>query len=300
MCRRCTAPLPHLPTCSREQAPAYSKVDYPYITRGFIRPGFRVVDGLATLWSFNNETMNVLTQLVGLLYFVAVFFSVKTMPPHTLIHSLHVGSHELEYRRFLFELCILSDCVCCTLSLICHMYQSNSERWNHVLSVLDWGGSILVILTSSISVDLAGLSDAALPSWLSPEVHIIATVSIFLFLLWSFVAFNTSHGYRFGSIFAVVLVAVTPFIINSWALSPSTVGTGIAAFGVAGFFFSSHIPERFVPGTFDLLLPSHSLWHVGYLIGLYCSHRIIALGLFGHYDFMSVPSLITFIAGSWS
>ena len=306
----------------RGQAPSYSLRDYPYIQRGFISPGYSsLFDALDTFVRPNNETTNVYTQLAGLLLFVWAFgvtiteYAGVAFPADTS-GSRHTpvdpaAAAEASGLRAI-ALCLLADIVVCIFSTSCHMWQARNKTYHAILSVLDWGGTVIAALTSCAVIDFwppetnAGRSnhwnnfrDEALSGYLGIDsrnvqessvfhfgsavfvaspAHFCAVLCALVFLLVLFAVGRTNHTVRFGSVFIVAFyvgIPLLPYFVATGA--NARLVSGVAGFLVGGAFFGSHAPEKVVPSKFDIVLSSHTLWHCGYLFGLYQLHSCMAL-----------------------
>jgi predicted membrane channel-forming protein YqfA (hemolysin III family) len=310
---------PHLETCDFDQAPPVSRKDYPYIKTGFIKPNYTLWNGLATLFELNNETTNVLTQLAGLILFYFTYFRVKTASEEVLgsyaqgsLKNLQNGTNNTQYdyfcdrmdsvegylvpavatlapvevRRFWLEAVLLADCVCCTFSLIYHMYRVMNLKWFRLLSCLDWSGCTVVGIATSLAADMTLLSLDTLPSWISPNTHGILTTAGFIAMISYWFSGRSSHATRFGSMAVIAFGAAGPCILATINRAPKFGFLSLGWLLFAGTIFSTHFPERLIPRRFDLYLSSHTIWHVGYIVGLLFCHLALCVALFGRCDFM--------------
>ena len=311
----------------RSSAPKYSQQDYPYIQQGFIAAGYDSL--LYALESFvwpNNETTNLYTQVAGLVVFAAAWV-VSLVEYRNLSAPLdasgarHAAVDPVAQAEaaglFVLVCCLTSDIVVCCFSTACHLWQARSHRYHAVLSVMDWGGTIIVGLTTCACVDFlppASLHDdvAGAPAdpWIvarnlafdsllgiegtaveeshvyhfgsaalgASPTHFFVVLACLLGCLVLFAVGTTSHMQRFGYIFTVAWYVGMPLIPAYLTAGANLrLASGIVAFAVGGFFFGSHIPEVFISRKFDLWLSSHTLWHCGYLLGLYQLHSCLAL-----------------------
>lgn len=284
---------PHLDTCEFHEAPRESQEDYPYVTVGFIKPNYSVWNGLATFFSFNNETTNVLTQFVGLVVFYWCFYCIKVASEQALLegmrHTTSSSKTSLSLRRFWLETVFLADCLCCTFSLLYHLYRVMNLKWYLIFNFLDWGGCTLVAILSSLAVDMTELSIDTLPSWISPEAHGLLTTVGFIGVICLWMSGRTNHATRFISFNVVVFGAAGPCIAAVFIDSGRFAFVSICSFLIAGIFFGSHFQERRFPRIFDLFLSSHTMWHVFYIIGLLLCHIGLCNSLFGRWDMLFFP-----------
>jgi hypothetical protein len=178
---------------------------------GFIKPNYSVWNGLATFFSFNNETTNVLTQFAGLLVFYWCFYCIKVASERGLQEGMLTtttsSKTSISLRRFWLETVFLSDCLCCTFSLLYHMYRVMNMKWYPIFNFLDWGGCTLVAILSSLAVDMTELSIDTLPAWISPETHGVLTTLGFIGVICLWMSGRTNHATRFISFNVVVFGA---------------------------------------------------------------------------------------------
>jgi predicted membrane channel-forming protein YqfA (hemolysin III family) len=275
-----------LALCERADAPEYSRKDYPCVQRGFIRPGFKLVDAACTYFDANNETTNCWTQLIGLVGFLTMVAMVRCVPSGELINTdvyHNLTAAQVETRRFYYEASLLCVVACCVFSLAMHMFQAHSKPVHTFLSLLDWGGILLVALGTSVALD-AGADPSELierhlagsfPAWLvyaiehsTGPTHLFVVVAVFIGVIVFIGASHTTHAVRFVTFLLAVLVASGPGILISFIIRPWPSVVGFGFFLLGGFFFTTHVPERWYPRVFDIALSSHSLWHVSYQCAL--------------------------------
>eukprot|EP00760_Papus_ankaliazontas_P001315 PhM_4_TR10445/c0_g1_i1/m.96313 len=256
-------------TVPRSQAPPWSLQDYPYIQRGFIAPGYPQWQCIYSFFTATNETTNVWSQVIGMSLFLYCFLSTYDESDGengTLFTD--VNSNEMWWLR----VCLCADLVVCTASTVCHLLQSNSRIHHDVLAVGDWGSILLVALAAGGALDMT----EACPQYFPGTAHF----STSLLLAFAYCRFlgkkgveGTSHAERFGGMAVVVVYACgVPALAQGyyhWDTVFMWFVVGVAGFLVGGFFFASHLPEKAVPSKLDICLSSHTLWHIGYQIGLY-------------------------------
>jgi len=250
-------------TVDREYAPPWSLVDYPYIERGFINSGYPLWQCLYSFITPTNETTNVYTQVIGMCVFIYCFVVCEESPD---------DSTEMMWLR----VSLFSNLIVCLASTLCHLLQSKSQCHRDVLSVGDWGSILLVGLTASGGLNLSNVCPVHY-RWIC-VIHFVQS----LVLCAAFCAFlyfrQTTHTFRFGSMFAVVAFCALPLLFQLTQrhdLSKPCL-TGVICFLIGGFFFSSHYPERKWKRKYDIIASSHTLWHIWYQLGLFFLTTLLA------------------------
>lgn len=297
----CSALLPPpLELCDRESSrcPDYSQADYPFISQGFIVPGFPLLRGLYSHYLFpNNETMNCITQLAGLLVFLWMVLTVRGIPQQQLIDRSeyhNVTAAQAEARRFYYEMALGSCLLCCCSSLLCHQFQAWSLLFHNVLSVCDWSGTLLIALSTCVAMDSIDLSELILhhvkTEWLAQALvwstgpdHLKAVVLVLAVVLAILAFADTSHAFRFGIIFVVMIAVAVPGICLCFILRPVRSCIALVSIIIGGTAFGTHLPEKLYPRSYicDIVCPSHSIWHVGYLVCLATTFDTFSVIFFG-------------------
>ena len=287
-----------LKLCDRKHASEWSKQDYPYIQRGFIMPYYKLLDGFNTYIAPNNETANVYSQLAGLLVFIWMFLKVKFSTMSELLETteLHVTEAQAEQRRFFFELNLAADILCCTSSLITHMFQSRSRRWHDVLAICDWSGTLVITLVSIVGFDSIDLTEMIAHHVPFPAMrqmlllttgtaHLVFAIGALGAILVVLSCTETSHFFRFSLVFFGIVLLCLPGVTLAFFTAPWTCVLGVAFFGIGGTFFGTHYPEKACPSTFDIVCPSHTFWHIFYQCGIMCVNIAFATVFFGKSPF---------------
>lgn len=290
--------MPSLTLCERKDASEWSKEDYPYIQRGFIQPFYRILDAWSTYIHPNNETANVYSQLLGLPVFLGMLVRVWQIPTGELMNTaeLQVTEAQAEQRRFFFELMLMADILCCSCSLVTHMYQSRSRRWHDVLAVCDWSGTLIITLVAVAgldSIDMTAMITQHVPYPLLRDAllvstgpkHLVFAVCTLAAILLVLSLAPTSHFFRFALVFVGIVFLCLPGVTVAVFAAPATALVGVACFAIGGTFFGSHYPEKAVPRTFDIYCPSHMFWHIFYQLGLVCANLSFAHVFFGQSPF---------------
>jgi predicted membrane channel-forming protein YqfA (hemolysin III family) len=294
---------------TREHAPVYSQHDYPYIQRGFILPHYNLLDGFDTITfiSINNETANVWTQLAGLFCFVLMFVTVALIPTNKLINpreytKLAQGHEdEIETRRWWYLMSVVCAIICCASSTLAHTFQARSQNFHKCAGCLDYNGIAMIPLGICMAVDLGAdlteLLDHHMPSkwvvdflsWSVGPTHFAFTIAIFvgLLLFLGFGSHHTNHTARFILFFVAMVGTLLPFIFLYFYLFPIKSTVSILSMLLGGFFFSSHLPERKYPKIFDIIMPSHALWHIFYQLCILIVYDNLAAMFFGQPTFTS-------------
>ena len=246
----------------------------PYITRGYRLNGRSWLYYFVSLFQMHNETANVWSHLLAF-----IFFLFKTVQ---FTHSVtDWSSQPLAWGIMSFCLGTLSYSL---LSAVAHLFQSRSEYHHYLFFQMDYVGIMMNAHgTGLLHYHLSGTS--TFYNHFGRWYILLVTLSGFLvFLGNSFSKLYYSRPY--------------PFTRRVWQLVPCLLAIGLGTVPLlyrlhvcftenipvdrgllthfesilwclfSGIFFAFHIPEKLMPGVFDNVGQSHSLFHV---IMTYCS-----------------------------
>ncbi|CAA91897.1 Hemolysin-III family protein [Schizosaccharomyces pombe] len=239
----------------------------PYIIRGYRfytskRKCFR------SILSWHNETFNIWTHLSAFIVFFAVL--AYFYPSSSSWVSSNVSNRIV---RIFF---LLSAMKCLGCSVIWHTFSSLSN-YKH--------------MRCAACMDYVGISALIAASIISVEYHAFVCQGPLRFI---FIAFTGTLGligiytpwkkwfneykYRSVKIFFFVGLAcsglipmITMFYIKGTRrtvkyLDP--VFKSIFSYIIGVLFYGLHIPERFLPGKFDIIGNSHQIWHIAIIVGV--------------------------------
>ncbi|CAA6661448.1 unnamed protein product [Spirodela intermedia] len=218
--------------------PAYLK-DNQFILK-YYRAEWPLKQTFLSIFCIHNETLNIWTHLIGFFIFLALMAcagivlqrgcsSARSLP----CAGGAAGSGGAIVARWPFFTYLAGAMACLLSSSACHLLSCHSRRLQYVMRGMDCTGITVLIVTSFYP---------------GPE-HRMLRAKVF---------------------FCMGLSGVVPImhkVIRFGDRPAALVTTGYeAAMGVlyalATVVYSSRMPERWMPGTFDILGHSHQLFHV--------------------------------------
>jgi adiponectin receptor len=216
---------------------------------------------MRTVFLLHNETINIWTHLLGTLYFVVDMFMFIR------------GEAQLASLGDIFILFCYAACIICLFASTwfhIHCCQSCPKQWACALRY-DQAGIMIVVLTmnlTSICLLFVGRHSALQPAYLvfALLAGVIAALPVTVSRLsqWSYPALTF---FCLSSILPVVhfMAIATPAEVRLY-VSPMLMFMPSLLIGAVIFF--TRVPERHMPGRFDVFLHSHQIWHVLVFLGL--------------------------------
>jgi len=241
-----------------DEVPEYLRFN-PYIKTGY-RSSFDYKQCIKSLLYFHNETMNIWTHLLGFLAFMALLLWDFVAPPT-----------RVTWEDFAVILTIITCYqACMILSAVFHTFTAHSKEVSETCLFLDLAGIAASITASYVS----GIYYAffCYPAWRNfylITVGMIITcgivfrkalneerneaIRIVFFVCWAiYGTLPTLHWVILSGGFGDVIIRTfLPRVVIMYAIT-----------GLAFLFYLGKIPERFLPGRFDMLGSSHQWWHV--------------------------------------
>lgn len=220
---------------------------------------------IKSLLQIHNETINIWTHLIAC--------CLVMMKTYNCLKSLEDSDY------FAVILCFGMCCVLYTaISTVAHTVHSKSPMYHYTCFQVDYmgigyyafGSSILLYYTGCHEKYYVTLQNVLLPavvvmSWVGFICCCIAKLRYrrpypFQRKLWNLCSF----GFQCTSVFSVVLARYYDcFIDNKCTLSSLNHHTTVAIYILSSVvFFSSHIPEKYFPGKFDIFGQGHQIFHV--------------------------------------
>ncbi|KAJ2706625.1 hypothetical protein H4R19_004992, partial [Coemansia spiralis] len=237
-----------------------------YIITGYRRLCYSYTACLASMGYVHNESGNVLTHLVSLVFFIGLGLSTNfnLLPAAISPGRAAWGDYVVLYGY------ILSACMCFALSTLYHTFSCHSHNHHVAWLKCDFVGILVLILGSF----LPGLYYGYYESRALMLVYMAMTFSLFV----AGVAVSISPHLQkpslrwmrpvvFVSISLSGFVPVCHYIVaHGIAASAQSIGLyymlGMCALYVAGTaLYAFNIPERWFPGRFDIVGNSHQLFH---------------------------------------
>lgn len=173
---------------------------------------------------------------------------------------------------------------CLLISSACHLLSCHCERTSYVMLRLDYGGISALIVTSFYP--LVYYSFACAPFFRNLYMGFITVFGIASVLVSLVPVFERPEFrmFRTGLFGCMALSGLVPIMHKMAAFGdrPEAVLTTayellmLSSYGLGVIVYALRIPERWMPGKFDLIGHSHQLWHVLVVAGAY-THYLAAL-----------------------
>lgn len=235
--------------------PAFATADGPYILNGF-RPQLSFAGCICSMGVWHNQTVNIWTSVILIVFNIALcnYFTEGRNMPYSI------------YTFFWVHGCFRT--LCWINSWAYHTFVCFSKNVASSLCTLDYIGCYLTPLGMGSCIIMIELYCYPLPA-----IFILSFGFLFIALSITMAVMPKyqSEGYR--NLRLIVSICCTlPYIVglvisiglnHEWTIPNYFINFLLAlGFELAGaFFYVSMLPERKIPGIYDCLLPSHSIWH---------------------------------------
>ncbi|KAG5464399.1 hypothetical protein LSCM1_00583 [Leishmania martiniquensis] len=270
-----------LPLYVIADVPAYLR-DNRYILRGY-RAYYTGKQCIASLLRMHNETINIWTHLLGVVFFVALMvqlFTHRIIPEYVAGNVFHQENRTatpvpvngartawpfIIFGAFSFACVLCMFCSACFHTFLCHM----SEELYHRMHALDYYGITFLVVGSFLPFCFYAMSCA--PAWRNTYLSMICSFGVVgfvgpFFRHWTSEAFATKKIIFYvcmvgsGLVPTIHLSQMIPLDISA----PYVKGLllMLALYGVGVFIYAFRIPEALSPGTFDFYFSSHQIWHL--------------------------------------
>ncbi|ESO94939.1 hypothetical protein LOTGIDRAFT_144778 [Lottia gigantea] len=234
----------------------------PFILRGY-RANLPISTCIRSLFMWSNETINIWSHLLGFLLFFCLMINdlVFTLPSYK--------THVTDYIVITFGLLCFQYCMLCSTGY--HIFNCHSEKCCQWWLGIDMAG---------ISVGVIGCYIPALyyayyciTIWRDIYMFTIAVLTLGTLILQREPEFKTRRWFKIRVLIYIALTAIGVIPTIHWIY----LNDGFNAFIVQLFipkiivlyllgmvaltFYLSKFPERYYPGTFDMIGSSHQCWH---------------------------------------
>lgn len=269
----------------------------PFIMTGYRKPYITTKESLQSIFHINNETFNIWSHVVALLYFI-VRYSV------VLLELRKASSSQRDFYYPMLSSAIGSWTVY-AMSSVAHIFNSKSEHLHHVFYFFDYAGISVYTYTSGqvmyfynrpINTGWQIFESALLYTFIGASLSFLST---FLSCL-SKCTFKNYKTYgsmaRVLSVFvgwlnAILSLAVGVTLCSCHALT--TCQSFIACNDllityfqrhcfytiVGAIIYGSRVPERLLPGKFDIIGNSHHFLHVFAALSTEYAFKILEVAL---------------------
>nr|KAI8730308.1 membrane progestin receptor gamma-like [Biomphalaria glabrata] len=244
-----------------------------YILRGYRHPKSSVTQCLLSVFDPTNETLNIWTHFLPTWYFVYVVYHLWWSIDFTNdVYSWPLLSYLL---------------VCCAFPLasaVAHLFNVMSDCARHVCFFLDY--SALSLFSFGVALIYRAycfpshiLSNTTGCTWFKDHYVNLAAITA---ILCTFISCETRFmkpsaarkAIRLGAFAIPYLFDSIPIFyrilfpdVNEWSAEYLHKRQFFFAL-VAAFLYASHLPERLLPGIFDIIGHSHQLFHVSSILAV--------------------------------
>ncbi|KAJ0961410.1 hypothetical protein J5N97_000365 [Dioscorea zingiberensis] len=277
----------------------------------YYRSEWPIKQTLLSIFSIHNETLNIWTHLIGFLviFLTLTTYAMSIVPlnttptssltqetnltttPLTSYFSLNLSGQVISNQevsqpitRWPFYAYMCGAMFCLLMSSACHLLSCHSEHTCYVMLRLDYAGISGLIVTSFYPLVYYSFACHPLIRDLylcSITVFGIATIFASLIPVFETPEFRIV---RAGLFVCMALSGLVPIIHKLMAFGDRpealvTAGyeTMMGAFYALGVIvYATRVPERWMPGRFDLAGHSHQLFHVLVIAGAY-THYLAGL-----------------------
>ncbi|ERN14335.1 heptahelical transmembrane protein ADIPOR1 isoform X1 [Amborella trichopoda] len=294
-----------------EELPNYMK-DNEYILH-YYRVEWPLKEAFLSVFSWHNETLNVWTHFGGFFLFLGLTIMHLVEMPGVLellsriFWPLLLTSSKASYKfgnstmttallqmpgplvpvsgtqanRWPLFVFLGGSMFCLLTSSLCHLLCCHSQRLNHFLWRLDYGGISIMIVASFFPPIYYIFQCEPLFQVLYLSAISVMGILVVVTLLspeLSSPAFRKLRAMLFLAMgFSGIIPAVHALVVN-WnePLRFITLAYELAMaffYGTGTFFYVSRVPEKWKPGSFDMAGHSHQIFHV-----------FVVAGAIAHYD----------------
>lgn len=266
--------------------------DNCYILHGYVKETSSFIKCLESLTFLHNESVNIYTHLIpGVMYFSAMVYF--------LTHYVEIYDTTTWADNAAFSVFAFGAAAALTLSSCFHCFKCHSKAVAAFGNKLDYLGIIILIVTSMFSIlyySLIDMPGVRLFYW--SLTLLLGSVCAVLSLREKFRT-RDWRPYRAGMFVLFGLSGVFPILTGIQRLGVEEVARrsllkwiiweGVLYIFGAGLY-AARVPERYLPGTYDLWGHSHQLFHVLVVIAA-CCHGIGLIGAY-HYAHRNIIALL--------
>ena len=243
-----------------------------FIMTGYRSPGSTHIQCLLSLFTPTNETFNFWTHFLPACYFLWRLVS------QAFIMDFFADPFHWPLAAFMVSIVIYP-----LASAVAHTFNALSDRARHICFFLDYAALSLYSLGSAVGYRAYSFAPGLLNSSVAKWYIVTATINAVGCTMLACETRFLKHGHsrkalRFIAFAFPCLFVCIPVLYRitfcdavsaceDRALVPFMRQTIMAL--LAGFFYNAHLPERFLPGIFDVVGHSHQLFHICSAFGTY-------------------------------
>lgn len=272
--------------CCYDEVPDFQQ-ENEWIHTGY-RKGWTVREHfLSVLYPFHNESVNIWTHLIGFVICICVTVGLayEVRNPH-FVDIVREGGETLRHlldpiSRWPVYIFLCGAMICLGGSAFAHSLNGMSRRSNYALWRLDYMGIVALIASSFLPPIHYGF--LCNPNWRLVYLTSITGIAVSLAGLIFHRRFHSEKWrlLRVGLFTGMGVSGVAPLIHSVYLNHGIPLATRgafqmilMGASYLGGVvFYAARVPERWLPGKFDLLFNSHQIWHVAVLLGVFNHYR---------------------------
>ncbi|PKA49809.1 hypothetical protein AXF42_Ash004351 [Apostasia shenzhenica] len=258
---------------------------------------------ILSIFSIHNETLNIWTHLIGFFIFLLLTAYAASLFPvsaynnfanaqlaasnssniYSYIAPITTSPEMVEVQpvpRWPFYLYLAGAMFCLLMSSGCHLLSCHSARTSYLMLRLDFAGISALIVSSFYP--LVYYSFACNPFFRdlylgSITVFGAATAVVSLMPVFDSPQFRPVRAVLFACMGASGLLPITHKMLAFGDRPEAAVTAGYEAlmgvfYGMGVVVYAARVPERWLPGKFDLIGHSHQLFHVLVVAGAYTQY----------------------------
>ncbi|KAJ0961411.1 hypothetical protein J5N97_000366 [Dioscorea zingiberensis] len=243
---------------------------------------------ILSLFSIHNETLNIWTHLIGFLFFLGLsactamifpLWSHSQVLSNTNLLSLYESTARWPFYAYLFGVMF-----CLFTSSVCHLLSCHSEHCAYTMLRLDYTGISTLIVTSFYP--LVYYTFMCDPFARNLYIGFITAFGVVTVLVSLVPVFQTPEfrSIRALLFFCMGVSGLVPILhkLMAFGHQPEAVITAVYEVVMGGFYglgvvvYAARVPERWMPGRFDIVGHSHQIFHVLVIAGAY-THYLATL-----------------------
>lgn len=250
----------------KKPIPAYLKM--PYIIYGYRLQYHRFWDCCLSMFQWHNETINVWTAFLPLLYFLYKLGQIYFDSQYTDLHWKET---------LILTIYLITACFSFLTSTVFHLFNCMSEAASLLTLRFDMLGISLLIGGSYLPpLYYAFYCDETVCRIYISIISVLTLCAAIIFVIPKF-----ANGYRFFRIVTFTSIAAFGILVVSHVLTVRGNESAVvrvvkfiflmySMYGIGTFFYAMLIPESLAPvGTFDIYVHSHNIWHLFVFLGAF-------------------------------
>ncbi|KAL0907104.1 hypothetical protein M5K25_025647 [Dendrobium thyrsiflorum] len=278
----------------------------------YYRSEWPLKETILSIFSIHNETLNIWTHLIGFFIFViltgyaaSIFPSATNNNSYSMLHLRSGNSSntftsfpdlfitvDLQrpqlFSRWPFYLYLAGAMFCLLMSSACHLFSCHSCKTSYIMLRLDFAGISGLIVSSFYP--LVYYTFTCHPFFrnvylCSITAFGLAAIVVSLVPVFDSPQFRPVRAVLFACMAASGIIPIAHKMITFGHRPEAVLTTQYEAamamsYGIGVLVYAMRVPERWLPGKFDLAGHSHQLFHVLVVAGAYTHYlaSVVYLG----------------------